>query len=182
VSEHRGPPKYASTPGARKRNRIKGSFSPRTTEMLESPAWRVLTLAAHRVIDRIDIELRHNAGHRNGDLIITFDQFEQYGIHRHSIAPALHLAEALGIVTNKRGRAGNATWRTPSRYGLTYQPTDHADATDDWKKIRTMEEAERVAKQVSDQNRKTKPSGGIRTASVRNPTPKNGNSRWRNPH
>jgi hypothetical protein len=182
MSFDRKPPKTASTPGARKRNRLKEQWSPRQTRLLESPAWRVLTLAAHRVIDRIDIELRHNAGRHNGDLIITFDQFERYGIHRHSITPALQLAEALGIVTIKRGRGGNAAWRKPSRYGLTHQHTDDAEPTNKWERIATMEDAERIAKQVSDRSRKTEPSGGIRTEAVRNPTPKNGNSRWRNPH
>jgi hypothetical protein len=30
--------------------------------MLESPAWRVLSLSARRVLDRVSIELRHQGG------------------------------------------------------------------------------------------------------------------------
>ena len=37
----------------KRRNRIDGQFSGRLIEMLESPAWRVLTLSARKVIDRI---------------------------------------------------------------------------------------------------------------------------------
>ena len=50
----------------RKRNPINEQFSPRTLAMLESPAYRVMSLAAHRVIARIEIELCHHGGNDNG--------------------------------------------------------------------------------------------------------------------
>lgn len=52
----------------RKRNSIDGQFQPRLIEMLESPASRVLSLSAHRVLDRIAIELGHHGGNDNGKL------------------------------------------------------------------------------------------------------------------
>jgi hypothetical protein len=146
MSFDRRRPRTAGKPGERRRNRIAGQWAPRLVELLDSPAWRVMSLSAHRVVDRIDIELRHHGGTENGNLIVTFDQFQQYGIHRHSIAPALREVEALGIVAvTQRGRGGNREYRLPHRFRLTYQPTDHAEPTHEWRRLSTMAEAEAVA-------------------------------------
>jgi hypothetical protein len=156
MSFDRRKPRYAGKPGERRRNRIVGQWAPRPVELLESPAWRVLSLSAYRVIDRIDIELRHHGGRDNGDLIVTFDQFQAYGIDRHSIAPALREVEALRIVEITRGRAGNADFRAPHRFRLTYQPTDAAEATHDWRHFSTMTDAKAVAQMA---RAATKPRG-----------------------
>jgi len=88
--------------------RIAGQFAPRLIEMMESPAYRSLTLAARRVLDRVEIELAHHGGHDNGGLPVTYDDFEHYGIHRHQIAPAIREAVALKFLEiTKSGRAGN---------------------------------------------------------------------------
>ena len=53
---------------------------------------------------------------------ITYDDFEAYGIHRHAISPAIREAEALGFLqVTERGRAGNAEFRSPNRFRLTYR-------------------------------------------------------------
>ena len=68
------------------------------------------------------------------------------GQDRHAIAPAMREDEALGFVqVTERGRAGNADYRTPNKFRLTYQPTDSAGPTDDWRKIKTIEEAKAIA-------------------------------------
>ena len=54
-----------------RKNRISGQWSPRPIEMLESPAYRTLSLSAHRVISRIEIELARHGGHDNGRLPVT---------------------------------------------------------------------------------------------------------------
>ena len=41
----------------KRRNRINEQFSARLIEMLESPAYRVLSRSAHLVISRIEVEL-----------------------------------------------------------------------------------------------------------------------------
>jgi hypothetical protein len=51
---------------SKRRNRINCQFAARPIEMLESPAYRVLSLSAHRVITRIEIELAHHGGNDNG--------------------------------------------------------------------------------------------------------------------
>jgi hypothetical protein len=132
----------------RRPNSIDGQFAPRLVEMLESPAWRVLSLSAHRVIDRIEIEHRHHGGRieENGKLPVTYDDFHKYGIHRHAIGPAIREAVALGfIVITKHGIAGNAEWRSPNLFRLTYQPAKGIPSdgrSHEWRCLTTMEEAE----------------------------------------
>jgi hypothetical protein len=47
---------------AKRRNQIVGQFTIRLVEMVESPAYRALSLSGHRVLSRIEIELRHHGG------------------------------------------------------------------------------------------------------------------------
>jgi hypothetical protein len=119
----------------RRRTQIAGQFAPRTIEMLRSPAWRVLSLSARRVLDRLEIELADHGGVDNGKLPVTYEDFVRYGIERHAIAPALREVVALGFVEiTQLGRAGNAEFRRPALYRLTYRNTKFAP-TDEWKKI-----------------------------------------------
>lgn len=127
-----------------RRTSIGAQFSPRRIDMLSSPAWRALSLSAHRVIDRIAIELMHHGGADNGRLPVTFDDFEQYGIHRHSIAAAIREAAALGFIeVTQEGRAGNAEWRRPHLFRLTFarSDSDRNDGTHDWRKIESEKDA-----------------------------------------
>ena len=45
-----------------KQNSIGGQFAPRLIEMLESPAYRALSLSGRRVLERIEIELAQHGG------------------------------------------------------------------------------------------------------------------------
>jgi hypothetical protein len=98
-----------------KHNKISGQFAARLIEMMESPAYRVLSLSAHRVLSRIEIEWAHHGGQDNGHLPVTFDDFERYGLHRHAIGPALAELEALGfiVITEKGKMACAADYRRP---------------------------------------------------------------------
>ena len=114
--------------------------------MLESPAFRVLSLSARRVLDRVEIEFAHHGGQDNGKLPVTFDDFARYGINRQQIAPAIRECEALGVLqVTERGRAGNAEFRTPNLFRLTYRPTGGAAETNEWRRIETSEGAEQLA-------------------------------------
>jgi hypothetical protein len=133
---------------AKRRNSISGQFAPRLIELLESPALRVLSLSARRVLNRVEIELAHHGGNDNGRLPITYDDFEEYGIHRHAIAPAIREAEALGLLqVSERGRAGNAEFRRPNLFGLTYRHAKGVlgDGTHEWRRIETMQQACEIA-------------------------------------
>jgi hypothetical protein len=132
----------------RRRNKIAGQFAWQSIDALESPAYRTLSLSGHRVLARIQIEHARHGGRENGRLTVTFKDFEDYGIHRHAIAPAIREAEALGFVRiTQLGRAGNGEFRIPNKFALTHLPTENGQvaATDDWRRIKTLEEAIAIA-------------------------------------
>jgi hypothetical protein len=130
----------------RTNNKIAGQFAPRLIEMLESPAYRVLSGPAHRILSRLEIEHGHHGGHENGRLPVTFENFVAYGMDRHSIAPAIRECVALGFVeVTVQGRAGNAEFRQPNMFRLTYVFTKDAAATHDWRQIGTTEGAKALA-------------------------------------
>jgi hypothetical protein len=134
----------------KRRNSINDQWSARRREMLESPAYRVLSQSAHRAISRLELELCYHGGNDNGKLPVTFDDFVEYGIDRASVAPALREGEALGFFRiTERGRGGNREYRTPNKFYLTFARGRESRAnppTDEWRKIKTMEEAKAIAR------------------------------------
>lgn len=132
-----------------RRTAIGGQFAPRLIELLASPPYRVLSLSAHRVLDRIEIELGNHGGTENGHLPVTFDNFVVYGIHRHSIAKAIRELVALGFVEiTEHGRAGNAEYRSPNKFRLTYRPTKYGEPTHEWRRITSLDAAIARAKEA----------------------------------
>jgi hypothetical protein len=128
------------------KRKIGRGWVPHLGEMLRSPAFKVLSRAARQVLARIEIELVDHGGKDNGRLPVTFDQFVAYGINRHMIAPALRELVALGFVEiTEHGRAGNADWRRPNMFRLTYLPVDTANPTHEWRAV-TEDDAEMIAK------------------------------------
>jgi hypothetical protein len=100
-------------------------------------------------VSRIEIELRHHGGRDNGKLPVTFDDFVKYGIHRHAIGPAIRELEAVGIIRTAHGRAGNAEFRIPNFFFLTYANERDGKKNpppNDWRKIETAEEAEQIVR------------------------------------
>jgi hypothetical protein len=172
----------------RRKSTIVGQFVPHRIDLIESPAWRVLSLSARRVLDRIEIEMCHHGGHReNGRLPVTFDDFVRHGVRRNSVASAIREAVALGlVVVSEQGRGGNAEFRSPNKYRLTYICTKAANPaakypeppTDDWKRIEMMDAAEHIAKMARDaRNRPSKSTPAERklaTSKKQKSTPQNG--------
>jgi hypothetical protein len=149
-----------------------------TIEMMGSPAYRALSLSAHRVITRIRVELANHAGKDNGKLPVTFLDFEKYGVHRHAIAPAIREAEALGwIHVTQYGRAGTGDYRAPNMFALTHMTVNEMKATNNWDKIETMVEAQIIAKAArktpnTSAGKRTSTSAGKRTSKGKSPHPK----------
>lgn len=115
---------------------------------MKSPAYRALSLSAHRIIARIRVELAHHAGKDNGKLPVTFRDFHNFGVRWNSISSAIREADALGFIRITRyGKASNAEFRIPNMFALTHLPTNDGQtaATDDWRGIKTIEEAEAIA-------------------------------------
>jgi hypothetical protein len=134
---------------SRHKGQISGQFAPRLVEMLESPAYRALSLAAHRVISRVEIEMAHHGGKDNGKLPVTYDNFQDYGIDRHAIGPAIREAVALGFLEiTMAGRAGNAEWRTPNHFRITFRPAKGVpgDGSHEWRQIDNKDAAVSAAK------------------------------------
>jgi phytoene dehydrogenase-like protein len=120
--------------------------------MLESPAWRALSRGAHQFITRLEVEHCRHGGTANGKLIVTYADCMTWGMHPKAIAPAQREAVALGFAElTKRGRGGTAEFRRAHQWGLTYiRPNSDREppATDDWKRIKTIEDAKRIAKEA----------------------------------
>ena len=107
-------------------------YIPFTQEMLEAPARRVLTLAGHRVLSRIQIEHAERGDKENGRLLITRADFCEYSrMGRRSVALAIREVCALGL-TEQTG---------PNLFRLHYLPTKGCKP---WKKIATRQEAKAI--------------------------------------
>jgi hypothetical protein len=133
----------------KRKHKIDGQFVPRLIEMLRSPAFRALSLTGHRIFARIEIELASHGGRDNGKLPVTFADFERYGIERHAIGPGIRVACALGLVEVTRpGRPGGGEYRKPNLFRLTYLPAYGKAPTHEWRRIKTIEQAEKIARKV----------------------------------
>jgi hypothetical protein len=107
------------------RHKIPEQFAWRTIRMLRSAPYRMLSLSARRCLDRIEIELARHGGQDNGKLPVTFANFEDYGVRRHSITPALRELKALGFIDMKPGRGGNGEFRQTNLFRLTHREFGH---------------------------------------------------------
>lgn len=150
--------------------------------MLSSPAYRVLTLSAHRVLDRVCIELAHHGGNDNGKLPVTYEQFVEYGIHRHAIAPAIRELEALQfLVVTQRGRPSAGEFRTPNLFLIPWiNCKSNPNPRREWRRFADLETAEAVAsaarsgrgqKQKSSDGNHHCASDGNRHCSAQSPVP-----------
>jgi DNA-binding transcriptional MocR family regulator len=131
-----------------RRNSISEAWAARSIEMLESPAYRVLSLSAHRILSRIEVEFAHHAGKDNGQLPVTFDDFAEYGVHRMAIGPALEELEALGFIeiTAHGKPAEAAEYRRPNKFMLMSRPKMKGSENKcGWRRFSSLEEAEFAA-------------------------------------
>ncbi len=156
-----------------KHNKISGQFAARLIEMMESPAYRVLSLSAHRALSRIEIEWAHHGGQDNGKLPVTFDDFVKYGVHRTSVGPALAELEALGFIEiTERGKMARAAeYRQPNKFLLTSRAERKGvEPLLKWRRFKSLEEAEAAAGAARDRGKTPSPaSGEIQKPPVRKP-------------
>jgi hypothetical protein len=128
-----------------------GPFVGHMVEMLEAPAYMVLSLSARRVLDRLEVELLDHGGNDNGRLTVTFSQFVDYNVRRNSVGAAIREVIALGFAEiTERGCAGNAGYGKANKYRLTYRPAEGVpdDGSHEWRRIKTMEDALSIQKQA----------------------------------
>jgi hypothetical protein len=146
----------------KKNNPIDRQFCAFTYAMMESPAFRVLSQSAYRVLWRICIECAHHGGNDNGKLPVTYQDFEDYGIDRHSISPAIRELVALGFLeVTQAGRPGRGDSRWPNLFRVPWlHCKSNPYPTHAWRKFMTTEEAElfaRAARKSSAKPRKQFP-------------------------
>ena len=163
--------------GREKRNAIWGSLQLGSLKCWSSAAFSVLSLSARKVLDRLEIELAHHGGTDNGRLPVTYDQFQDFGIDRQAIAPAIRELVALGFIEITRaGRAGNAEYRLPNLFRLTYRPCagERGDGTHEWRRIKDSAEAKLIAKAAREAaaQKKQQPVGEKLVDQCGDPTPR----------
>jgi hypothetical protein len=132
---------------AKRQNPITGQWSARPIEMQRSYAWRVLSRAAHQCLSRIEIELADHGGNDIDELPVTFDDFEEYGVHRTAICPAVEELEALGFIDiTQRGVAARAADnRRPNKFRLLTRPWEKKGPPPRWNRFKTWEDAQATA-------------------------------------
>jgi hypothetical protein len=112
-------------------------------ELLESGAYRCLSIHGIRALNRIQIEHMAHGGLENGRLKVTWNDFVKYGIGRRYVAFAITEITAMGIVAiERRGRKFHGEDRgDPTQYRLTYlpvsEPANMYPATNEWKRFGT---------------------------------------------
>ena len=156
------------TPPIKRNLKPSGPFVPHTRTMLESPAWRALSINARRLLDRIELEHLAHGGLENGALPVTHTDFIAYGLSRRMVTPAIQEAERLGFIRYKRGgRYGGE--RKPSTFRLTYLGAANSKATNEWEKL-TETEIAQIEKQFFAPTKGTSqpPQMGAKTQSRRN--------------
>ena len=131
-------------------NSIGGQFAAHPIDMMESPAWRALSLSARKCLERIEIELAHHGGRDNGQLPVTNRDFCAYGVWMGAIKPALAEAIALGFIEMTPGYAcANPLYGRAAKFRLLFRtgrdgpPEEHR-----WRRFRTDGEAKAAAKRA----------------------------------
>jgi hypothetical protein len=124
----------------------KQPFIQRWVGLLESLALRSLSRRGHLMLLRFEVEHCRNAGKENGYLVVTYDQFVEWGIPRRFIKRTIaELVYAKLLIIEHRGR-GHGGRGDPSLYRLTYLKSKFVPAagspyflepTNDWEKLET---------------------------------------------
>jgi hypothetical protein len=129
-------------------------FIMHTRALRESPAWRAMSGDARKLLDLIELKHMRHGGQKNGDLIVTYTEMAEYGLgHRRIRARAVREIEALRLAAVTHGRAGNREFREPNRYRLTYLPANGSPPTDEWRQIKTIEDAKAKLQSVRRQRK-----------------------------
>jgi len=115
--------------------------------LLTSHAWSVLNINERRAFDRIMEEHQAKSGFVNDGLAVTTRDFVSFGVQPKHITNSLRVLRELGIIECTRNMGGSVSGRTPNLWRPTFLPRTPTsnDATHDYLKITTREEAKAVA-------------------------------------
>ncbi|OAS26002.1 hypothetical protein A5481_07535 [Methylobacterium platani] len=119
--------------------------------MLDSPAMKVVSGPALKILMRIGLEHLAHGGADNGRLPVTYEDFKTAGVARSTIALALAELIALGLI--ERTDAGRMGWGEdkgrPSTYRLTWIGTaERLKPTDEWQRHKSVEDAKKAVEEA----------------------------------
>lgn len=126
------------SPGRRKPGAISGPFVALTLDMLTSVAWQALGINARRLLDRLMVEHLRHAGRCNGDLQVTYLQFDSAGLDKKRVKEAIRQATFLGFIRHNRDELGERT-KVATSFRLTFLPTRTVGPVGDFKEPPTDE-------------------------------------------
>jgi hypothetical protein len=129
---------------------------PLPRDLLASPAWLTMSHQCRKFVDALMTEWADHGGIENGNLKAPYNQLQTRGLRRETVLDVVVEARALGIVHSVRGQRSYGSRRNPSVYRLTWlgTPQNGLTATNEWRAIKTKEEAEvRVKNALADLER-----------------------------
>ncbi len=111
------------------------------------------------MVDRIIIEHLHHAGTMNGELVVTYDNFQAFGISRSAIRPTIEVAVKLGFIdVTAIGLRSHGSAQRPSSYALTWLPrNDGAPPSNRWNAIKSKEQAKAIIARVYAAGKRRRP-------------------------
>lgn len=105
------------------------NWLPLSRELIESDAWRSMTVNVWRLISFLMREHLSHGGKENGKLKATHRQLQGDGIGARHVAGAIRSAEELGLI-----RCQRAGLRIMTTFSLTWLPLhDRTAPTDEWR-------------------------------------------------
>lgn len=119
-----------------------------TRDMVVSYAMRAMSQNAWLIIARICDEHMAHAGSLNGELTVTFSDFEEFGVRRGSIKSAIAEAVALGFIEiAQQGAPGRGPFKgRATLYRIAWLPTCTGDAAaTNWKRFTSLAAARKAA-------------------------------------
>jgi len=140
--------------------KVTGSYVVRRLEMLQSPAWTAAPRAMKDWLEVLEVEHMRHKGCANGQLFKSYTQFIAEGFNRNTVSEMSKIAEALGFVKINResGVGYSGDLRDASAYTLTYLPTGTGRdiaPTDEWRRLKSIEQVERIIEAVRSKRKKS---------------------------
>jgi hypothetical protein len=140
-------------------------------DMLVSAAWKAASHLQRSMIFALLSELgRH--WERNGRLIFTNANFEEFGVFRGSIKPNMAAIAALGFLAYTPGHPGEKGYGKARRCRLTFMPMLDAEGneieppTDEWARFSTTKQAKMAAERARKRAKSSKNQSNLHTKSV----------------
>jgi hypothetical protein len=91
-------------------------------DVIDSAAWRGLSINARRVLDALIAQHFRYWQKENGNLQISYRDFNNAGVTRRLIGAGIQELKDAGLITTRQGTPTNDVMRPPTLYDLTMYP------------------------------------------------------------